>query len=571
MNMRKRNSIANYARKTIILLLILSLLPCNLLHASAFTVNNGIMKSSYKFNPYVEDNIDMKDSYKVEFAIESEWENHYNGKITIKNISDQDIKNWTLSFVSKDTIENIWSAEIEKHDNDTYIIKNSGWNQDIKAGQEISFGFTASYKQEADTPHDFLMQNLCLDNTDKEETVTNNSYEVKFVIESEWENHYNGKINKKNISDKDIKNWTLSFISKDIIENIWSAKIEKHDNDTYLVKNLGWNQDIKAGQEISFGFTASYKQEANTPHNFLIPNLYKDDVTENDNNLDDLDESDELDDFFEAELTIESEWENHYNGKITVKNISDKDIENWKLSFISKDTIENIWSAKIDAHDSDTYIVKNLGWNQDIKAGQEISFGFTASYKQEADAPHDFYMSSICKKVEATHMIDYKIVSNWGTGLNGEITVKNTSNKVIEDWRLIFESNLDIERFWTAEVDGKEGNIYFVKNLGYNANIAPGETLTLGFSAKGTEGKILMKEFTLYYMDVYTEDTTDTDGDGLYDTYEKTLGTNPEKKDSDSDGLDDYFEVYTLATDPLKADSDGNGVQMQRKTMTRMV
>ena len=25
-------------------------------------------------------------------------------------------------------------------------------------------------------------------------------------------------------------------------------------------------------------------------------------------------------------------------------------------------------------------------------------------------------------------------------------------------------------------------------------------------------------------MDVYAEDTTDTDGDGLYDTYEKTLG-----------------------------------------------
>ncbi len=61
-------------------------------------------------------------------------------------------------------------------------------------------------------------------------------------------------------------------------------------------------------------------------------------------------------------------------------------------------------------------------------------------------------------------------------------------------------------------------------------------------------------------MDVYAEDTTDTDGDGLYDTYEKTLGTNPEKKDTDGDGLDDYFEVYTLETDPLKTDSDGNGI-----------
>ncbi len=147
---------------------------------------------------------------------------------------------------------------------------------------------------------------------------------------------------------------------------------------------------------------------------------------------------------YKVEFAIESEWENHYNGKISIKNISNNDIENWKLSFISKDTIENIWSAKIETYDNDTYIVKHLDWNQNINAGQEISFGFTASYEHEADTPHDFFMSSVCKKVEATHTIDYKIISNWGTGLNGEIRVKNNSDKVTEDWRLMFESNLDI-------------------------------------------------------------------------------------------------------------------------------
>ena len=55
-----------------------------------------------------------------------------------------------------------------------------------------------------------------------------------------------------------------------------------------------------------------------------------------------------------------------------------------------------------------------------------------------------FFMSSVCKKVEATHTIDYKIVSNWGTGLNGKIRVKNYSDKVFDDWRLMIECNLDI-------------------------------------------------------------------------------------------------------------------------------
>ncbi|MDR7254552.1 hypothetical protein J2X46_003545 [Nocardioides sp. BE266] len=52
----------------------------------------------------------------------------------------------------------------------------------------------------------------------------------------------------------------------------------------------------------------------------------------------------------------------------------------------------------------------------------------------------------------------------------------------------------------------------------------------------------------------------DTDGDGLSDEQEATLGTDPGKGDSDGDGLSDGAEVNTYDTDPLKADTDGGGV-----------
>lgn len=52
---------------------------------------------------------------------------------------------------------------------------------------------------------------------------------------------------------------------------------------------------------------------------------------------------------------------------------------------------------------------------------------------------------------------------------------------------------------------------------------------------------------------------TDTDGDGLTDEEEMTLGTSINNTDSDQDSLFDYEEVKIYQTDPLKADTDGDG------------
>ncbi|HKA15670.1 MAG TPA: S8 family serine peptidase [Myxococcota bacterium] len=52
----------------------------------------------------------------------------------------------------------------------------------------------------------------------------------------------------------------------------------------------------------------------------------------------------------------------------------------------------------------------------------------------------------------------------------------------------------------------------------------------------------------------------DSDGDGLTDAAEASLGTNPDNPDTDGDGLSDGAEVNTRGTNPLLADSDGDGL-----------
>jgi OOP family OmpA-OmpF porin len=52
----------------------------------------------------------------------------------------------------------------------------------------------------------------------------------------------------------------------------------------------------------------------------------------------------------------------------------------------------------------------------------------------------------------------------------------------------------------------------------------------------------------------------DSDGEGLTDEVEKSLGTDPFNPDTDGDGLTDYEEVMNFKTDPLNPDSDYDGL-----------
>lgn len=60
----------------------------------------------------------------------------------------------------------------------------------------------------------------------------------------------------------------------------------------------------------------------------------------------------------------------------------------------------------------------------------------------------------------------------------------------------------------------------------------------------------------LYFADVIVDSPLDSDDDGLFDSEEAALGTDPNDSDSDDDGVTDGIEVNDLGSDPLDADSD---------------
>lgn len=97
--------------------------------------------------------------------------------------------------------------------------------------------------------------NVSAETTYPKETIYNgDGFQVKYIIDSAWNNEYIANVTITNTGDETIENWELSYQSYDEYTNIWNATVEYRVARYYNVKNAGHNQNIEPGQSINFGF-----------------------------------------------------------------------------------------------------------------------------------------------------------------------------------------------------------------------------------------------------------------------------------------------------------------------------
>ena len=271
-------------------------------------------------------------------------------------------------------------------------------------------------------------------------------------------------------------------------------------------------------------------------------------------------------DGYEVEFNVINKWKDGFNAEFVVTNTGDKVVENWILECDLEHKITDIWDAEILTYEDNTYTIKNKGYNQDIQVGSSVTIGFKAECKEEVKMPTACNLIALEEQaLEEGYTIDYRLINNWGQGFNSEISITNNMDKAIEDWILEFDFDVQIDRFYTAEILEHKGSHYVIKNLGYNANIEPGQTIILGFEGKPGDGKLELMNCTLKQLEQKIDYEKDSDEDGIPDFLEGMIGTNKNMTDSDGDGLTDWQEYYQTITDPTEGDSDNNGVLDSRE------
>ena len=224
-----------------------------------------------------------------------------------------------------------------------------------------------------------------------------------------------------------------------------------------------------------------------------------------------------VDDTISVTSEIKEKWTDHYNAEVTITNLTDTGIDDWIVTFDYKDEIEHIWNAEIIAHENDTYTIKCLAWNQDIKANGSVTFGITVKYTDTVGDISNAYLANDINEVDKEkYSATYTQYSAWPGYVSGEMKIQNNSEEQIEDWKIEVTTNLDIQQIWNADIESKYLNeknetTYIIKNKEYNQNISAGGSCSFGFIAQTTEDTVKVEEERLFSMNIVDDSSDEED------------------------------------------------------------
>ena len=78
--------------------------------------------------------------------------------------------------------------------------------------------------------------------------------------------------------------------------------------------------------------------------------------------------------------------------------------------------------------------------------------------------------------------VSYSVGNNWGSGFVGNMTITGGAGG-LNGWSIAFDSSFDISNIWGASITSHVGAHYVLQNVSYDAAVAAGASITIGFQA----------------------------------------------------------------------------------------
>lgn len=209
-------------------------------------------------------------------------------------------------------------------------------------------------------------------------------------------------------------------------------------------------------------------------------------------------------DSIDVTYRITCKYGDQYNAIVAITNTTQEVIHDWSLAFNSVDKVESIWNGEVDQVDDYT-VITNKGYNQDINPGETVEYGYTATMVDQPKLPDSFILINDEMLVkDKDYSISYDIDKQWDNGYIAAITIQNTSAKTIDDWKLDFYYDGDIQNIWNANILKREKNHYWIINDGQSQNIEPGESVVFHYTVSNVLTDSKPTDYTL--INVFKED-----------------------------------------------------------------
>lgn len=85
------------------------------------------------------------------------------------------------------------------------------------------------------------------------------------------------------------------------------------------------------------------------------------------------------------------------------------------------------------------------------------------------------------------YTVDYSVTNEWNGGQSVEVKITNTSNEPILNWALKYDTVGEISSLWNGNVYSHDETEYIIKNVNWNYEIAPYQSVVYGYTLNGEE------------------------------------------------------------------------------------
>ncbi len=227
-----------------------------------------------------------------------------------------------------------------------------------------------------------------------------------------------------------------------------------------------------------------------------------------------------------VEFSVASAWSGGFTGQVRIENRGSTKIDGWVLSWAGGPSFSEGWNAQF-ARSGDTIVATDAGWNRLIRPGKSVQFGFTATGQLEesvsscqlnAAAVEVTYIGAVAAPApsapvepapapapapepapapapapapseptanSASLRTAVSIDSQWSSGFTATISITNSGSSVVEHWTIDWPHGPAISSLWNGVLT-QSGSTLHIADAGWNATIAPGGSVAVGFVGGGS-------------------------------------------------------------------------------------
>ena len=141
------------------------------------------------------------------------------------------------------------------------------------------------------------------------------------------------------------------------------------------------------------------------------------------------------------------------------------------------------------------------------------------------------------------YSVEYNITNEWNGAQTVELKVSNTGDESILNWALKYDTDGEISNLWNASVYEQNADEYVIKNVGWNFEIAPNQSVTYGYTLNGND-LALPDSF-----EIYSKRVDKTEGYDVQYNITKSWDTGVEGNIVITNNSDAPIEAWTLSFD----------------------